>query len=365
MNNNVKKQAIDIITIGLNKGAKQIAPPDDDAIYNIDGLKASLEDKTELEATFFDDFFKNNFTVLINDQSSDVTQENFFQIQSKVTLLRKIQIELIEFVDRKTLGVRGDEIMGVFQNSSVYKQYFGEHGIDAKLKAYKEEHLAPIPAFDVLINIKGSLPNLEIKGSKVFADIAEGLKNYITNLKKYSKNLQFATLESNEENLNKIKMITLKSDPLILAMMTKTENSEKIQIEIEKQSFGSKAGKFLLTSLLLGVTAAIACIITGLAAPAIVTALGGTFVIKSGVGLATTAVMTGVGAVSKIVGNKIDKIGNKKETDSTLLDIVDKIQGIKIEDALSKGLLQDFNIKPKNTNNVILSLKKETNIRRA
>jgi len=116
----------------------------------------------------------------------------------------------------------------------------------------------------------------------------------------------------------------------------------------------------LLISLLLVATATVACIITGLAAPAIVTALGGTVLTKIGVGVGTTVIMTGVGAVSKIVGNEIDKIGNKDEKDRKLSGIVDKIEDIKIKDELSKSLLKDFDVKPEN--NIILSVKKETKI---
>jgi len=371
MNNKVKNKARDIITIGLKEGEKQIAPsqiaPADDNKLTIDGIKnleESLRNTDTLQNFFNNDFFKDNFKVLNDSASSNITTENFIKIQSEVTLLHKIQIELIEFVDAKQSGqikkLDGDKIMQAFQNSPVYKKYFDQQGINAKLNEYKESNLDEIPTFNDLIKIK-EVPNLEINYKSNFQDVALNLENYIKELDNSSKkNLQFATLKPNKENLDKIKMITLKSDPLILAMMTRTKDGQKIQIEMEKQSFGTKAGKFVLISLLLVATATVACIITGLAAPAIVTALGGTVLTKIGVGVGTTVIMTGVGAVSKIVGNEIDKIGNKDEKDRKLSGIVDKIEDIKIKDELSKSLLKDFDVKPEN--NIILSVKKETKI---
>ena len=376
MKESVKEEVKQIVSIGIKNVRKEMADLASSStkafsISDITELDAQLNVSDSLGNYFKNNFFKDNFSELYSRGNEEITQDNFIQIQAEAALLRKIQIELIQRIQPQngaaSTNLDGDKIMTAFQESDVYKKYFGEGGLNSKLTRFKDS-LGSTPTFDEIMNHSVSqekdqfkLPDLEVKKSgREFSTVASELKSSMEKLEDMSKkNLNFNSLEPNKQNLDKMKLIALKSDPTLLGMMNCTEEGKKIGVEMREKSKGSQIGKVAATVALLVGTAVIAGVMIGWASPAIATALGGTVGAKI-IGAITASLTTAVvGKVNQKIGSKyIDKIGNKEENNQAMTERLGKITGIKINDKMSKDLVKDFDKVTKKT--LVFSVEKSS-----
>lgn len=292
---------------------------DDDikvSLYDVKDIDKILSDKN----ISFDKFFHTHFSHLTEKNKNYIpNQQNLIEIFGEATLIAKLEIQLIQYAAESGKIENKDQFIKNFQNTEVYKNYYGEDGLVKKVQGIMRANLGN--GFQGIVDNMMYSTN-DLSKATDFNDLHNKVKSNMQELKQRMgsdmNKLNLNSVQNRGSYYNELTLGILASNPKLVGLMLANEksidNKQKSSLTLEaKKSLGKTRAKrvgIIVALVLLSTALVVAGALIGGLGAAIGFQLGGVAAAATGVGLFTA---TGR-KITSVLEEKLSSIGKADST---------------------------------------------------